>query len=184
MKNYLPAIVFSGFIITIILQGVLFASTSLQSQHLKTQIAEISKKIDALQLASDNSLDSISKLKSEIQTSEDKLLENSQALALAESDPNNLLSATNLSKTLGTTTISPTKTNLPTSETKNQKIRLKSNWNNVDVYETAKPSSRIIGQIGNGKDYPIITKQQDWYQIKIDTLTNAWVQSQFVYETN
>jgi hypothetical protein len=168
MKVYLPALVFGGLIIMMILQGVLFTSTSLQSQHLQKQVTAISQKVDDLQNDTNKVLDSLAKVNNETSLVDTE----KQAETISEADPNNLLSPANLSQTLGTETSA------------NNKLRLKTNWKSMDVYEAAHSGSRIVGQITSGLDYAIIGKQADWYQINLDTLTNAWVQAKFVYETN
>jgi hypothetical protein len=172
MKVYLPALVFGGLIIMMLLQSVLFVSTSLQSQGLQKQLTAVSKKVDALQYDTDNVLDSLVKLNNESSLTDLSKTQADLAESTAEADPNNVLSAANLAQTLGAQTSA------------NGKIRLKTGWKNMDAYDTNQAGGHIIGQIVSGQDYPIVTKQASWYQINLDTLTIAWVQAQFVYETN
>lgn len=177
MKSYFFSIVIGGLLLIVLLQGVLFASTGLQSQNLQKQIKEVTKKLDVLQEKTDASFNSLTQLKNDnnLATNEKTTLD--QILSLSDSDPNNVLSPANLSQTLGaeTTTIANTIT---------KTLTLKPNWKTVDTYEAAKTSSRVIGQVLSNKEYPIVSKQTNWYQIKFDPLTNSWVQAQFVNETN
>jgi len=175
MKAYLPALVLGGLLIMMVLQGVLFASTGLQSSRLQKQLTEMSKKIDDLQNSSNGLADSIIKMKNET-----SLADITQATTSSSDDPNNLLSATNLAQTLGAETVAPS----PTIATSNNKVRLKTAYKNMDVFEAAHSGSRVVGQIVSGLDYPIVAKQSTWYEIKFDTLTNAWVSAEKVYETN
>ena len=172
MKIYLYPVIIGGFTLTVILQGVLFASSGLQSQHLQKQLDEVNQKLSDLQTLTNNEVvPGITKITTKnttqvLQPTSDNLT------GSTNSDPNDLLSPENLSKTLGAATGTGTKG-----------IKLKSNWTSVDVYESKQASSRIIGRIDANNTYLIISKNQDWYQIKLDAQTNAWVQAQFVNET-
>lgn len=173
MKGYLPELVFGGLIITIILQGVLFSATGLQSSRLQKQSIDISQKLDKLQTIQEEVQTSLIKLRNETALYDANQQGRDQILGITQTDPNNLLSSANLSQTFSLQTTPNPKS-----------LRLKSGWNVVDAFENTRTSSRILGQIQVGKDYVIVSKQQDWYQIKLDSQTNAWVQTQFVYETN
>lgn len=71
----------------------------------------------------------------------------------------------------------------PTPATASQ-IKLNSGWISIDAFEQPKAGSKIIGQVKKDQLYPFTTKQSGWYQIKLEDNVSAWVQSQFVYETN
>jgi len=171
MKTYFPSIIVGGLILTLILQGIIFADTNIQFQKLQKEIKNISEKLIILQTDTDRMTASLIKLNNETTASDIVKQQTNQAF-LAETDPNGVLSNANVSQTLGIQS---------TTETK---LRLKSGWNNIDIYESAKPSSRIIAQIINNQDYLVIEKQPNWYKIKLTNLSEGWVQSQFVYETN
>jgi hypothetical protein len=171
MKIFLFPVVIGGFIITFIFQGVMFANAGLQNQRLQKQLDELNQKLDRLQAVTDNEIiPKISQTKS-IPSPTNPSDSSSSSLS---SDPNDLLSPSNLAKTLGAETTTPQTPD---------RISLKPSWKTVDTYETAKASSKIIGKIELGKSYIIIDKKTDWYQIKLDSQVNAWVQAQFVYET-
>lgn len=158
MKIYLFPIVIGGFVITIILQGVLFTSTSLQSQRLQKQITEVAQKLDQQKLSETvNSPDAT------------KIKETLSKTKTTETDPNNLLSEEKLSQTLGTSTAS--------------KVRLKPGLTTAKAYENTQTGSRVIGTIKDNQDYPLVSYQGDWYLIKLDIGNNAWVQNSDVYET-
>lgn len=158
MKIYLFPIVIGGFVITIILQGVLFTSTSLQSQGLQKQLTELSEKLDQIKLSGAVNSPEATKLKETLTKTKP-----------AETDPDNLLSPEKLSQTLGTTTTS--------------NVRLKSGLTTAKAYENTETSSPVIGTIQANRDYPLVSYQGDWYLIKLDLGKNAWVQSSEVYET-
>lgn len=77
----------------------------------------------------------------------------------------------------GTTT--PTPSIIPITN-----IRLKSNWKAVDVFENPLASSKIVGQITSGVDYPIISKNAGWYFTLLPSGQEGYVQSQFIDEIN
>lgn len=62
--------------------------------------------------------------------------------------------------------------------------RLKAGWNKVDAYSQPKASSRIVGQAVSDQDYVIDDSQTGWYDLRLDSITNGWVQAQFVNEIN
>ena len=170
MKGTLFSITLGGLALIVILQGVLFTSTSLQSQRLQKQVSELSQKFDDL----DSTLSETRGLITKINSFIDEPLPESEDLSnLTTNDPYNLLSPENLAQTLGVSTTATEKT-----------VRLQGSWNTIDVFETPKASSQVTGQLLSGKDYTVISKQQDWYQIKLNSLTSAWVSANFVYETN
>jgi len=175
MKNYIPALFFCGLVVLTLLQGFMFANSSSSISHLQDQLTQIEEKIDRLQTATTS--DNQPPLTSIINTA----TPSSHIDLLASSDSDDLLSPENLSKTLSAATGSVSAT--PTSHI-GSNVKTKSEWKAVDVYETTKTSSRITGQILSNKDYVIVERRQGWYLIKLDTNTSAWVQSQFVYETN
>lgn len=101
MKIYLFPVVLGGFVITIILQAVLFASTGLQNQHLQKQLNDVTQRLDKLQsLTADNIATLVfKKLMTDTPTDPAK-----SEVNLVQSDPNDLLSPENLSKILGEAT--------------------------------------------------------------------------------
>ena len=164
----------------VILLGVLFTTTGIQNRDLQKQLADISLKLDKLQtLTNDGVMASIAKLNQ--QSSSTKSLVDTSS-NLSDIDTTGVLSPENLKKTLGAQTSVPQTTLTPTSSEK--AITLKSGLNNIDVYEATKTSSHITGQLTSGKNYPIVSIQQDWYLIRLDATNNAWIQSQFVNETS
>jgi len=163
MKGSLTYLILGGLVLTIILQGVLFASTGMQANRLQKELSEITIMLNKLQTTTDISL-TLASNKKEAVLGTTKLQEITQ-----NQDPNDLLTPENLSLTLDT----------PAANS----VKLKPNQNNIDAYEATRTSSRITGQLVSGTDYSIITKQTGWYLIKLDTQTNAWVQAQFVNET-
>ncbi len=160
MKIYLFPVVIAGFILTFIMQAFSYSTIGLQTQMLQKQLTEINQKLDKIQIQTQN------------QTAADPTAGKLKAITAKDSsfDSSDLLSPENLSKTLGATT-------------DGTKVSLKPSWTAVDVYETTKASSKIVGKIDTGKTYPITQRSQDWYQIKLDNGVSAWVQAQFVYET-
>ena len=73
---------------------------------------------------------------------------------------------------------------LPSTPTTATNIMLNPGWISIDAYEQPKAGSKIIGQAKKDQIYSITAKQDGWYQIKLENTASAWVQSQFVYETN
>jgi len=63
-------------------------------------------------------------------------------------------------------------------------VKLNQGWDKVDAHEQPKAGSQIVGQLKTGLAYPLVGKQSGWYQIKLENNALAWVQSQFVYESN
>jgi hypothetical protein len=174
MKGSLFSFIFGGLVVTIVLQAILFASTGLQSSRLQNQVISVSQRLDKLQETTGATLAFISKLPGTTPNTSIKYIS-----LLSENDSNGLLSPENLSQTLGTSTPpSPTQTQV------DKKIALKPGLNNIDAHEMSKSGSRIQGQLISGKEYSVIQKNADWYLINLDSKTTAWVQSQFVYETN
>jgi hypothetical protein len=171
MKIYLFPIVIGGFIVTFVLQAFMYSSVGLQSQMLQTRLEEINKKLDKLQTDIDisSSLVGARRDSPESATKSTSTIETNTSDILV--DPSDPLSAENLQKTLEATA------------TTGDNITLKASWNTVDVFETTKASSRIVGKISSGKTYKIAQRGNGWYKINLDANTAAWVQAQFVYET-
>lgn len=63
-------------------------------------------------------------------------------------------------------------------------IQLNPGWISIDAFEQPKAGSKIIGQANQNQLYSFTSKQDGWYQIKLENSISAWVQAQFVYETN
>src|SRR3989344_5281259 len=75
---------------------------------------------------------------------------------------------------------SPTATPTPAAPS----VKLNQGWDKVDAHEQPKAGSQIVGQLKTGLAYPLVGKQSGWYQIKLENNALAWIQSQFVYESN
>ncbi len=63
-------------------------------------------------------------------------------------------------------------------------IKLNPGWISIDAFEQPKAGSKIIGQLKKDLTYTFTAKQTGWYQVTLENQASAWVQSQFVYETN
>lgn len=55
-------------------------------------------------------------------------------------------------------------------------------WEEVDVFEKALASSRIIGQLSFGNIYFYREKKDGWYQVELSLDKSGYVQSQFLKE--
>lgn len=96
MKLPFLYLILGSLVLTIILQGVLFASYGIQASREQKQLDELSQKFDRLQMYTDTTQKMIIKINSFI----DEPLPKDQETS-ATSDPNDLLSEENLNKTLG-----------------------------------------------------------------------------------
>lgn len=55
-------------------------------------------------------------------------------------------------------------------------------WNKIDVYEKPLTSSKIINSIIYDTIYFFTQKQNNWYQLNLDSGQLGWVQAQFLKE--
>ncbi len=84
--------ILGGLILMVILQGTLFTSTSLQSQRLQREIADLSQRLDKLQSTTTNDiLPSIKKLREELAIYDAKQQGRDQILGITQSGSADLL---------------------------------------------------------------------------------------------
>lgn len=96
MKSSLFYLIFGGLLITIILQGVMFASTGIRMNHTQKQLDDIQLKFEKLQTY----VDSTQKILLKINSFIDEPLP-SDSPSISPTSPDDLLSPENLNKTLG-----------------------------------------------------------------------------------
>lgn len=61
-------------------------------------------------------------------------------------------------------------------------VKLKKNWQLADIFQEAKASSKIVGQIVKDKLYFVYETQPGWYRIEYKPNQHGWIQSSLVDE--
>lgn len=142
---------------------------------LSSQISSLKVQVMNSSLGSttnDNTLNAINKLSEEMASYRAEQVGRDQILGFSSS----------LNQEISTTpTISPSPSISPTPSNK-KTVSLESNWNKTEAYEKPQSGSRILDHLQPNIMYEVIKLENGWYQIKINSLTNAFVQDQFVHE--
>lgn len=157
---------------------------------LDRKVNELDQKVTKLApAANDSVILALGSLREELVKYRAEQLGRDQILGLMNSDPNTAGSDnyTNLSSTIDraiATIERQTGSATTPTPTPTKQARLKSGWKSVDAFEKPQASSKIIGQISSNQSYPVLTNQNNWYQLGLSDTLTGWVQSQFIDETN
>lgn len=160
MKIFVFPVIVGGFAITFILQGIQFSSQNLKLNEIKSETEALRKEVQVLTKNLDNLTLRIEKI------SINNIAPPKSDLAQLDG----LLSPEVLSQTLGATT--------------SKSVTVKSQWDKVDVYESSKLNSKVVGQATSGQNLPVITSNNGWYQVTLKENLSGWIQNTFVNESN
>lgn len=177
MKNGPLYVTIACLVIVIAIQSFSLAQTSRSFTKNEKQLLELSAKLERLQPAPNE------KVLSALTSLQDEIIRYRAEQNLTTPDGSD--SASSLSNTLDEALATLTDQTVISPYAPLVKVvKLKPDWKNVDVYQQAKASSKVLGTATTNQSYLVTDEQSGWYQIRLDQVTSGWLQSQFVYEAN
>ena len=177
MKNGPLYVTIACLVIVIAIQSLSLSQTSRSFRNNEKQLQELSVKLDRLQPAANE------KVITALTSLQDEIIRYRAEQNLTT--PFGTNSATSLSNTLDEALATLTDQSVLSPYAPLVKVvKLKPDWKNVDVYQQAKASSKVLGTATTNQNYVVTDEQPGWYQIRLDSVISGWLQSQFVYEAN
>lgn len=176
-QSKLHQTIFIFFILSVLTNlFTLFKVFGLSSQISSLKVQVMNSSLGTT--TNDNTLTAINKLSEEMASYRAEQVGRDQILGFSSSLNQEISTTPSITPT---PTVTPSPSISPTPSNK-KTVSLESSWNKTEAYEKPQSGSRILDHLQPNIMYEVIKLENGWYQIKINSLTNAFVQDQFVHE--